>query len=140
MSLLHTVLISFDTPLGPDQLADFDAQIRSWPEAIGGFEHLAVGPPLYAERAQGYQHLLHMVVADEEALERYQVHPVHQHFATWVRERGGRVLAFDYLLDDGTVVHAGSGPGGAGSADAGSADAWSGRADRVGGQPATQAR
>lgn len=129
MSLLHTVLVSFDPPLGPDELEEIHTQIRSWPEAIGGFEHLAVGPPLYTERAQGYQHLLHIVVADEVALERYQVHPVHQHFASWVRDRGGRVLAFDYHLDERTVVHHGDGPGGAGPG-----------AGRTGaGQPATQA-
>ena len=118
MSLLHTVLVSFDPELGPDEVAEMYGQVRAWPEAIGGFEHLAVGPPLYTERTRGYQHMLHLVVADEPALERYQVHPVHQRFASWVRDRGGLVLAFDFLLDERTVVVGDAGPGGAGTGTA----------------------
>jgi hypothetical protein len=104
VSLLHTVLISFDPELGPAEVAEMRAHVRSWPEEIGGFEELAVGPPLYTERTYGYQWLIHIVVADADALERYQVHPVHQRFATWVREHNGTPLAFDYELDGETVV------------------------------------
>lgn len=104
MSLLHAVLLSFDPELGTADVDDMYAQVRAWPEGIGGFEHLAIGRPLFTERTQGYQYLLHVVVPDETALERYVVHPVHQRFAAWVRERGGLVLAFDYVLDEETVV------------------------------------
>lgn len=104
MSLLHTVLISFEPPLGPEDAEEMRAQVRTWPEEIGGFEELAIGAPLLTERTRGYHQLLHIVVADEAALERYQLHPVHQSFAAWVRERGGTVLAFDYVLDEDTVV------------------------------------
>jgi Stress responsive A/B Barrel Domain len=104
VSLLHTVLLRFEPELPPDLVDEMRAQVRSWPEEIGGFEELAIGPPLLAERTQGYHYLLHIVVADEAALERYQVHPVHQRFASWVRDHGGGVLAFDYLLDADTVV------------------------------------
>lgn len=107
MSLLHTVLISFDPELGPEDVEEMQAQVRAWPEEIGGFEELAIGPPLYTERTRGYHWLIHMVVADADALERYQVHPVHQRFATWVRERNGTPLAFDYVLDAETVVVSG---------------------------------
>jgi hypothetical protein len=106
VSLLHTVLFSFDPELTDDEVAEMYAQVRSWPEAIGGFEAIALGPPISTERTRGYQYLLHMVVPDADALQRYQVHPVHQRFAAWVRERG-TVIAFDYLLDDDTVVVSG---------------------------------
>jgi hypothetical protein len=105
VSLLHTVLLSFDPELGPEDAEELSAHVRTWPEEIGGFEHLAVGTPISSERAQGYQYLLHIVVPDEEALARYLVHPVHRRFAQWVDDRGGRVLAFDYVLDASTVVH-----------------------------------
>ncbi len=104
MSLLHAVLLSFDPELGPVEVADMYAQVRAWPDDIGGFEHLAIGPPITTARARGYHYLLHVVLPDEVALERYQVHPVHQRFAAWVREHGGLVLAFDYILDEETVV------------------------------------
>ena len=122
MSLLHTVLLSFDPELGTADVDDMYAQVQAWPDDIGGFEHLAIGRPLFTERTQGYQYLLHVVVPDEAALERYVVHPVHQRFAAWVRERGGRVLAFDYVLDEETVVFdaASHGPGAGGAPKAGS--------------------
>jgi hypothetical protein len=104
VSLLHTVLLSFEPGLSAQQVDDMYRQVRAWPDEIGGFEELAVGPPLFAERVQGYQYLLHIVVADVPALERYLSHPVHQRFVSWVREHGARVLAFDYLLDGGTVI------------------------------------
>ena len=50
-----------------------------------------------------------MVVGDEDALGRYLVHPVHRGFAAWVVEHGGTVLAFDYRLDEGTVIPTGTG-------------------------------
>lgn len=104
MSLLHTVLISFDPELAPADAEELRAHVRTWPQEMGGFEALAVGQPLLTDRARGYQWMLHIVVADAAALERYQVHPVHQRFAAWVQERGGAVLAFDYVLDRSTVV------------------------------------
>ena len=104
MSLLHAVLLSFDPELSDEEGAELVRQVRSWPEEIGGFEHLAVGAPISSERTRGYQFLLHIVVPDEEVLTRYQTHPVHQSFARWVTDRGGLVLAFDYVLDRETVV------------------------------------
>lgn len=104
MSLLHTVLLSFDPELGPAEADEMHAQLRAWPDEIGGFEALALGPPLYTERSRGYQWMIHVVVADADALARYTVHPVHQLFARWVVAHGGSVLAFDYVLDRDTVI------------------------------------
>lgn len=104
MSVQHVVLLGFEPELDAVAAAEMRAQVGSWPEAIGGFETLVLGPPISTERAHGYHYLLYLVVADETALERYQVHPVHQTFAHWVVDHGGTVLAFDYALDTSTVV------------------------------------
>lgn len=109
MSVQHVVLLGFDPELGEAEVADMRAQVTSWPEAIGGFETLALGAPISTERSQGYHYLLYMVFPDESELDRYQVHPVHQKFARWVVDHGGKVLAFDYPLDPSTVVVPGSG-------------------------------
>jgi len=34
----------------------------------------------------------------------YRDHPVHQAFLAWLNERDGVPLAFDYVLDDQTVL------------------------------------
>jgi hypothetical protein len=109
MSMQHVVLFNFSHELSPADEADMFAQVRSWPEEIGGFEVLRLGTPVDTARTRGYQYLLHMVVADVAALARYQEHPVHVRFANWVVDHGGTVLAFDYHLDSGTVISTGSG-------------------------------
>ncbi len=104
MSMQHVVLFSFSDQLSPADETDMFAQVRSWPEEIGGFEVLRLGTPVDTARTRGYQYLLHMVVADEAALAHYQEHPVHVRFANWVVDHGGTVLAFDYRLDSRTVI------------------------------------
>jgi hypothetical protein len=37
-------------------------------------------------------------------MERYRAHPVHQRFLAWLNERDCTPLAFDYYLDEGTVL------------------------------------
>lgn len=110
MTIQHAVLLGFDPELDEADREELVDQVRAWPKAIGGFRTLRVGPPLFTARSQGYHFLLFMELADEEALEAYQVHPVHQRFASWVVDHGGTVLAFDYALDETTVIV--PGPGG----------------------------
>lgn len=104
MSVQHAVLLGFEPELDHDAEQDMLGQVRAWPEAIGGFEVLRVGKPIVTTRTRGYHYLLFMELADEAALEAYQVHPVHQRFAAWVVDQGGTVLAFDYVLDESTVI------------------------------------
>lgn len=104
MTVQHAVLLGFDPELDHDAEEDMFGQVRSWPESIGGFGVLRIGRPILTTRTRGYHYLLFMELADEAALEAYQVHPVHQRFAAWVVEHGGTVLAFDYALDETTVV------------------------------------
>lgn len=104
MSLLHTVLLRYDPELSEGETTEMYQLVQAWPEQIGGFEQLAIGPPIWAERARGYQHQLHVVVADEEALERYQAHPAHQRYVAWNNDHGASVLACDLVLDMETLI------------------------------------
>lgn len=109
MSVQHVVLLGFEPELDKAAVAEMEAQVRAWPQEIGGFEMLALGPPLDTARTRGYHFLLYMMLPDEEALARYQTHFVHQRFARWVVDHGGTVLAFDYHLDAGSVIAGGDG-------------------------------
>ncbi|MDA8285685.1 MAG: Dabb family protein [Actinomycetota bacterium] len=104
MSLQHVVLFGFPEELPAGDDAELRRQVASWPAAIGGMTALRLGRPLSSERTRGYQYLLYMEFPDEAALGAYQQHPVHQAFVAWASERASAVLAFDYLLDAGTVI------------------------------------
>jgi hypothetical protein len=78
--------------------------VRSWPVDIGGIERIRLGASINTERTRGYQYLLYMELADEKALVTYQQHPVHQQFLRWVLDRDCTPLAFDYYLDESTIV------------------------------------
>jgi len=104
MTLQHIVLFSF--PSGPteEQAADIRRYIAEWPDAIPGIDALRFGSAMFDERTRGYQFLLYMEFAGVDELRSYQGHPVHQKFLSWVIENGITPLAFDYPLDDETVL------------------------------------
>jgi hypothetical protein len=104
MTLQHIVLFSF--PAGPtdEQTRDIRAHISQWPGAIPGIQALRFGSALFDERTRGYQFLLYMEFAGLEDLRTYQAHPIHQKFLSWVIENNITPLAFDYHLDDETVL------------------------------------
>jgi hypothetical protein len=104
MTLQHIVLFSFPQDLSEADWADMQAMVRAWPDEIGGIDKIRLGEAINTERTRGYQRLLYMEVADVPALVRYQQHPVHQKFLSWVREHDCTPLAFDYHLDESTVV------------------------------------
>lgn len=104
MTLQHVVLFSFPEELTVADWAEMQRQVRSWPTEIGGFGKLRLGRSINEERTRGYQYLLFVEVADEPALLAYQQHPVHQQFLRWVIERDCTPLAFDYHLDEATVI------------------------------------
>jgi Stress responsive A/B Barrel Domain len=104
VSIQHVVLFRFEPALDAEAGAELMAQVRSWPDQIGGFEVLRLGPPATTARTRDYHYLLHMVLPDAAALEAYQGHPAHRRFVQWVGEHGGSVLAFDYPLDASTVI------------------------------------
>ena len=100
----HVVLLRFPRDLTQDEVAEMHAHIRSWPDRIAGFTGLRFGPDLTGERTQGFQYLLFEEFESREALDAYQPHPVHREFTRWVADRHAETLAFDYVLNDDTVV------------------------------------
>jgi len=102
--LQHVVLFSFPQDLSDEDWADMQRMVRSWPTEIGGIDTIRLGPSINTERTRGYQYLLYMELADEEALVRYQQHPVHKQFLQWIIDHNCTPLAFDYYLDAETVV------------------------------------
>jgi heme-degrading monooxygenase HmoA len=103
-SIQHVVLFRFPRELEPEEEREMFAQVRAWPERIGGFTELRFGRDMTGARTQGHQYLLLEQFPDEEAMKAYLKHPVHLAFADWVHERGSRELAFDYVLGPDTVV------------------------------------
>jgi hypothetical protein len=106
MTLQHIVLFSFPRELSEDEAADMRAMVASWPSEIGLMTKCRFGPDLTGERTRGYGYLLYTEFPDTETLRRYQDHPVHVAFRDWIVERDCTPLAFDYYLDETTVLAA----------------------------------
>jgi hypothetical protein len=104
MTLQHVVLFSFPRELSVPEYDDMKKQVASWPEAIGGMSRLRFGADLTGARTNGYSRLLYMEFAGPDELRRYQQHPVHQAFHRWILERNCTPLAFDYFVDENTVL------------------------------------
>jgi Stress responsive A/B Barrel Domain len=103
-TLQHIVLFSFPDPLTEADAATMRKMIESWPSEIGGMSKVRFGTDLTGARTRGYQYLLYMELPSTDALVRYQQHPVHQEFFTWISARDCTPLAFDYYLDSDTLL------------------------------------
>lgn len=104
MALQHIVLFSFPRPLEPAEAERMRAMVASWPAEIGLMTRCRFGTDITGERTRGYDYLLYTEFPDEGALARYRAHPVHQRFLRWIMERDCTPLAFDYRLDERTVL------------------------------------
>jgi Stress responsive A/B Barrel Domain len=104
MTLQHIVLFSFPSDLGEADEAEMRRQVEAWPAEVGGMTSIRLGRSLNEERTRGYQYLLYTEFPDQAALVTYQQHPVHQQFLRWVLDRDCTPLAFDYHIDDTTVI------------------------------------
>ena len=104
MTLQHIVLFSFPRQLSADEEAEFGAMVASWPREIGLMSKCRLGTDLTGARTRGYSYLLYTEFPDTETLGRYRAHPAHQRFNDWIVERECTPLAFDYFLDDKTVL------------------------------------
>ena len=62
------------------------------------------GTDLTGARTRGYNYLLYTEFPDVATMNEYRAHPVHLRFLDWLVERDCTPLAFDYLLDDHTVL------------------------------------
>jgi hypothetical protein len=104
VSLQHIVLFSFPEDLDGADEAEMRRHVASWPTAIGGMTAVRLGRSINDERTRGHQFLLYTEFPDVPTLVAYQQHPVHQEFLRWVLERHCTPLAFDYPLDESTVL------------------------------------
>jgi Stress responsive A/B Barrel Domain len=106
MTVQHIVLFSFPRELSADEAARMRAMVASWPKEIGLMTKCRFGTDLTGARTRGYPYLLYTEFPDVDALSAYRAHPVHAQFLGWLTERDCTPLAFDYHLDDQTVLMA----------------------------------
>jgi len=106
MTLQHIVLFSFPRDLSEDEIAQMWDMVGSWPKEIGLMTKCRLGTDLTGARTRGYGYLLYTEFPDVETLNAYRAHPVHLRFNDWLIERDCTPLAFDYQLDDHTVLMA----------------------------------
>jgi Stress responsive A/B Barrel Domain len=106
MTLQHIVLFSFPRELSENEAAQMRDMIASWPREIGWMTKCRFGTDLTGARTRGYGYLLYTEFPDVAALNEYRAHPVHQRFLQWITERDCTPLAFDYYLDEHTVLMA----------------------------------
>src|SRR5215471_14844513 len=104
VTVQHVVLFNFPRPLSAEDEAAMREMVASWPSEIGLMSKCRLGTDLTGARTRGYSHLLYTEFADVDTLNRYRAHPAHAAFSDWVNERGCTVLAFDYHLDQDTVL------------------------------------
>lgn len=104
MTLQHIVLFSFPRPLSDAESEQMRAMVASWPEEIGLMTKCRFGTDITGARTRGYGYLLYTEFADMETMKRYRDHPVHLRFLEWLTERNCTPLAFDYYLDERTVL------------------------------------
>lgn len=104
MTLQHIVLFSFPQPLTAEEAGQMRAMVASWPAEIGLMSKCRFGTDITGARTRGYDYLLCTEFPDMETMGRYREHPVHQQFLAWITERECTPLAFDYYLDEKTVL------------------------------------
>jgi hypothetical protein len=104
MTLQHIVLFSFPAELSEEDAAQMRAMVASWPGEIGTMTRCRLGTDLTGTRTRGYSHLLYTEFPDVETMNAYRAHPVHVKFMNWLAERNCTPLAFDYHLDEQTVL------------------------------------
>jgi hypothetical protein len=104
MTLQHIVLFSFPRDLTADEAGQMRDMVASWPAQIGLMTKCRLGTDLTGARNRGYSYLLYTEFPDVDAMNAYRAHPVHLRFMDWLAERDAVPLAFDYLLDDQTVL------------------------------------
>jgi hypothetical protein len=100
----HIVLFSFPRELSEDEAAEMRAMVGSWPSEIGLMGKCRLGTDLTGARTRGYGYLLFTEFPGVGAMDEYRAHPVHVQFMDWLSERDCTPLAFDYELDERTVL------------------------------------
>jgi hypothetical protein len=104
MTLQHIVLFSFPQELSEQDAARMREIVASFPSKIGLMTKCRFGTDLTGGRTRGYGYLMYTEFPDVEAMNSYRAHPVHVAFIDWLAERSCTPLAFDYLMDEQTLL------------------------------------
>jgi hypothetical protein len=112
MTLQHIVLFSFPGDLSQEEAAQMRDMVASWPTQIGLMTRCRLGTDLTGARNRGYGYLLYTEFPDVQSMNSYRAHPVHVEFLNWLAARNCTPLAFDYLLDEQTMLMTESGDNG----------------------------
>ncbi|MGH7642313.1 MAG: Dabb family protein [Candidatus Dormibacteria bacterium] len=98
----HLVLFRLRADSGAEVEDEMRRQIARW-AGLPGLRRLRFGRDTL-DRADGYQFGLFTEFSDSAAYAAYLVHPLHQSFLAWVRERPFDVIRFDYPLTEETSL------------------------------------
>src|SRR5207248_11626122 len=101
---LHIGMVSAPRGLSAAGQAPMRAMLACWPAAIGLMTKCPFGTDITGARTRGYRYLLYTELPDTGTLARYRQHPAHVKFNDWLIERDCTPLAFDYYLDETTVL------------------------------------
>jgi hypothetical protein len=104
MTLQHIVLFSFPRALSRAEQTEMRDLVASWPTQIGLMTRCRLGTDLTGARNRGYGYLLYTEFPDIDTMNAYRAHPVHLTFMDWLAEHDCTPLAFDYVLDEQTVL------------------------------------
>jgi hypothetical protein len=104
MGLQHIVLFSFPRELTAAQDAELRARVAAWPREIGLMTKCRLGTDITGARTRGYRYLLYTEFPDFDTMTAYREHPVHVDFMAFLARLDCAPLAFDYVLDDQTVL------------------------------------
>jgi hypothetical protein len=104
MSLQHIVLFKFPRELTLAEDERMRTMVASWPEEIGLMTKVRFGSDISGGRNRGYSYLLYTEFPDVETMNAYRAHPVHVEFLKFINELDCEPLAFDYALDEHTVL------------------------------------
>ena len=104
MTQQHIVLFSFPADLSEGEAAQMRDMVASWPTQIGLMTRCRLGTDLTGARNRGFGYLLYTEFPDVQSMHSYRAHPVHVEFMNWLAARACTPLAFDYVLDEQTVL------------------------------------
>jgi hypothetical protein len=104
MTLQHIVLFSFPADLSEEEATQMRDMVASWPTQIGLMTRCRLGTDLTGARNRGFGYLLYTEFPDVQSMHSYRAHPVHVEFMNWLAARACTPLAFDYVLDEQTVL------------------------------------
>jgi hypothetical protein len=96
--LIHIVVWKYKPEITEEQRAEHRAKLRNLKGVIKEVIDLKVGADML-HLARSYDTGLVATFADQDALNAYTVHPVHQEAANFGKEIAGHVASIDFIED-----------------------------------------